>query len=121
MSGYDKYMVRDHAPGWVYLFGFPMVNECFYKIGLSRKPFQRLNQLKKEEWCVGCVTVAAAFWTDDMARDETYLIETYNEYKTNDGNEYFRFHPDVLVDVIRTTISLSRDARYREMQATAKE
>lgn len=121
MAGYDAYMVRDHVPGWVYLFGFPMVNECFYKIGLSRKPFQRLNQLQKEEWCFGCVTVAAAFWTDDMARDETFLIETYGKYKTNDGNEYFRFYPDDLVDFIRTATSLARDARYLAMQAAAKE
>lgn len=60
MAGYDKKVVRDHVPGWVYLMGFPMVNGYYYKIGLSRQPFQRLNKLKQEEWTLGCVIIAAA-------------------------------------------------------------
>lgn len=122
MAGYDKRMERDHSPGWVYLITFPMVGGVgglFCKIGLSRQPFKRLNQLKNEEWATGCAIIAAAFWTDDMAADETHLIEAYQKYKTNDGNEYFKMSFDVLADFIYTAHCLAREANYREIKRNA--
>lgn len=118
MAGYDKKMVRDHAPGWVYLFHFPMEWQALvYKIGLSRNPFKRLSQLKAE-W-FGCIVVAACFWTDDMARDETYLLERYNKYQTGDGNEYLVMSDAVVADFIYEVRQLARDAAYRQQSAAS--
>lgn len=114
MAGYDKKMERDHAPGWIYLLHFPLVEGAFFKIGLSRQPFKRLNQLKKESWTFGCVIMAACFWTDDMAVDETFLLKQYDKYRAGDGNEYFQMPDRAVADFIHDARCLSRDATYRQ-------
>lgn len=113
MAGYDNKMVRDHAPGWVYLLHFPLIEVPFYKIGLSRQPFARLNQLRKEPWTFGCVVIAAAFWTNDMADDETFLLERFSQYRTRDGNEYFAMPDSAVADFIHEAKCLARDASYQ--------
>jgi hypothetical protein len=55
-----------------------------------------------------------------MARDETYLLERYNKYRTGDGNEYLVMSESVVADFIYEVRQLARDAAYRQ-QAAARE
>lgn len=105
--------LQHSKPGWVYLISLPDEWQVpLYKIGLSKNPIRRASQISKE-WSGWTVMIAACFKTDNMARDEEFLMEAFEEYQLNGGYEYFKLGAEELTRFILLARELARDAGYR--------
>ncbi len=99
---------NDHEPGFIYLIEAQGSNNL-YKIGLTRNPDRRLQQLNSSQSPFH-LNFIKVIQVQDMASSETTLHKQFSAYAT-DKNEWFQFTQGVLQQVAAEMDYLSHKPR----------